>query len=110
MFFFNIHDFTSPGLSRFSAGGMISLLVLSPIKELLVITKVYTPLMHPLGYCTMLFIGVVHKQHMSVCCFHLLEACMVPSAIIKPSPQRGSIEVSSSSGPSCVCSSWYLQQ
>lgn len=55
-----ICDFTSHGYwEDFS----LFQLVLSPIRELLVNTKVWEPLLHLKGYCAMLVIAVVWGHH-----------------------------------------------
>lgn len=53
---------------------------LSPIRELLVTTKVVLPLYS--------VVTVVHGHHSCIGYFHLLEACMASSGTMKASPQR----------------------
>lgn len=50
-------------LARFPVPGTIFLLLTIPIRELLITAKVCVLLLHPSGYCAMLFIVVVHKHH-----------------------------------------------
>lgn len=73
--------------------------LLSLVREQIITTKIYVPLLHLYDYWTMLVIDIVHRYHSCIGLLPLpLEACMTPlSGTMNASPQGEGIQVSSSS-------------